>query len=72
MENVKKSKPDLFTTPRTGVDKIEAPPIVFGKLARIWGKNDSRKLFELWDLTQVREPYSVEEIEDLFFEGVPQ
>ena len=72
MENVKKSKPDLFTTPRTGVGKIEAHPTISGKLAQIWGKDDGRILLELWDLTQVREPYSVEEIEDLFFEGVPK
>ena len=68
MEKVKKSKPDVFTTPRTGVGQRKAHLMVTEELMKIWGEEDTLKLVDLWNLTQIREPYSVEEVEDLFFE----
>ena len=70
MENVKKSKPDLFTTPRTVVSANSANPgkeEVLHGLFSVYNADDARKMIDLWYRTQIRDPLSVDEVEEIFF-----
>jgi hypothetical protein len=64
---MQKSKPGPFCTPRTGVAAGRAHPKIEEELVKIWGRKDAERLLKLWRETQVRGPYNVGEIEDLFF-----
>lgn len=35
------------------------------KITKAWGKRNAKVMINLWNATQVREPYSVEELENL-------